>query len=73
MHRWAGMASELQSFSSILGANKNTDKEKSVTGSAPPPLAASQSRRTDARARFVVIVAAFVGLALLAIFAYIMT
>src|ERR1700691_5590371 len=73
MHRWAGMASELQSFSSILAGNKNPAKEDSVTASAPSPLAASQSRWTDARARFVVFVAAFVALGILVIFAFLLS
>ncbi len=66
------MASELQSFSFILARNKNAAKEESVTASAPPPLAASQSRWKDAGARFLVFVAAFVALAILVIFAFLL-
>ena len=33
------MASELQSFSAILGRNKNVAKEEIVTATAPPPIA----------------------------------
>src|ERR1700733_11974848 len=67
------MASELQSFSFILARNKNAAKEESVTASAPPPLAASQSRWKDAGARFLVFVAAFVALAILVIFAFLLS
>ena len=67
------MASELQSFSSILGLNKNVAKEENVTATAPPPIAASQSRWEDARARLVIFAAAFVGLAILVVFAFLLT
>ena len=67
------MASELQSFSSILGRNKNVAKEENVTATAPPPIAASQSRWEDARARLVIFAAAFVGLAILVVFAFLLT
>ena len=67
------MASELQSFSAILGRNKNVAKEENVTAMAPPPIAASQSRWEDARARLVIFAAAFVGLAILVVFAFLLT
>ena len=67
------MASELQSFSSILAANKIATKEERVTASAPPPLVASQSRWRDARARFFIFVAAFVASAILVVFAFLLT
>ena len=67
------MASELQSFSSILAGNKIATKEERVTASAPPPLVASQSRWRDARARFFIFVAAFVASAILVVFAFLLT
>jgi diguanylate cyclase len=67
------MASELQSFSAILGRNKNVAKEEIVTATAPPPIAASQSRWDDGRARLVILAAAFVGLAILVVFAFLLT
>jgi diguanylate cyclase len=66
------MASELQSFSAILGRNKNFAKEDNVTDTAPSPIAASRSRWEDARARLVIVVAAFVGLAILVIFGFLL-
>jgi diguanylate cyclase len=44
-----------------------------VTASAPPPIAASRSRWQDARARLAIIVAALVALAILVVFAFLLT